>query len=147
MLILQPGIVRDGSLTELPRPIVSCRLHDAWDFQKLKVPRQDGDIIAGTSQDGVEIRIEGQIGSVSGELKLSEEQMFEAVEELRAALQPVPDEAGYELVLFRSSEGEARSLRHCTTIRLDVDFSSRHLFAYTLAIHAADPVIYSELSP
>ena len=142
MFTFHPFICRDGVLTELPRPILTCRLHDTWDFQKYKVPMLDGEIVTGCSQDGVEIRIEGQIGTLSGTPQLSEQAMFAAVESLRSAAQPLPNSDCFLLALFQTDNGNHRYFRNCTAHRLDIDFSDKHIFSYSLAIHAADPVIH-----
>ncbi|SFH68430.1 hypothetical protein [Planctomicrobium piriforme] len=141
MLQFAPAIVRDLDVVEFPRPILTCRLHDSWDFLKLKVPRRDGDQVAGPSRDGVDVTIEGQIGSLSGELKLSEAEMLSAVEELRAALH-VADEEGFALALFQDDEGGRRYFQQCLTTRFDVDFSNPRIYSYAASIHASDPVLY-----
>ncbi|HWL09532.1 MAG TPA: hypothetical protein VNQ76_14075 [Planctomicrobium sp.] len=136
-----PAILRGLNVIEFPRPVISCRLHDSWDYLKLKVPRQDGDQVAGTSRDGVDISLEGEFGSVSGSLKLSEEAMLNAMEELRTALH-VENEEGYSLALFKSSSGDRRYFQNCLTTRFEVDFSNPSLFSYTVVIHASNPVLY-----
>ena len=77
MLEFLPTIIRDDQLLELPRPVSICRMHDSWDYLKLKVPRQEGDQISGTSRDGVDIVLEGQVGTQGGELKLSEQRILQ----------------------------------------------------------------------
>ncbi|WP_437206443.1 hypothetical protein [Planctomicrobium sp. SH664] len=142
MLEFQPAIVRDAHILELPRPILTCRLRDSWDFQKFKIPRVDGDLISGVSLDGVEITLEGQIGSHEGELKLTEEAMLESLVELRGALQGGADSL-YTLALYHAPEGEdVRHFRKCSTMRLEVDLSNQRIYSYAVVIHAADPVLY-----
>lgn len=142
MLNFHPAIIRDDVQVDLPRPVLVCRLHDSWDFLKLKVPLRDGDQLSGPSRDGVEITIEGQIGQHSGSLKLSEETMLEVVQTLRNALHVQRDE-GYLLSLFRDDEQTRFCFfRNCLTSRLDIDFSNQRIFSYAISIHAADPVFY-----
>jgi len=138
---LAPAILRGLDQIDFPRPILICRLHDSWDYLKLKVPRQDGDQISGASRDGVDISIEGQFGTHSGELTLSEAEMLAAVDLLRDALHS-SDETGFELVLFQAASGAWRSFRQCQTTRFEVDFSNPSLFSYSASIHAADPVLH-----
>jgi len=146
MLQFIPAILRGSQIVEFPRPILACRVHDSWDFLKLKVPRQDGDQLAGPSRGGVEIAIEGQVGSQTGELKLSEERMLEALETLRAALHSGED-AGFSLALYQSGPGAFRYFRKCLTSRFDFDLSSPRLYSYAVSIHAADPTLHQGLPP
>ncbi|WP_437225288.1 hypothetical protein SH661x_003999 [Planctomicrobium sp. SH661] len=144
MMQFAPAILLSDSIVELPRPILICRVHDSWDFLKLKVPRQDGNRIAGPSRDGADITIEGQIGSQSGNVKLSEVTMLETVELLRSALH-TSDDDGFSLALYRDGDSNFRYFRQCVTTRLEIDLSSQHLYSYALSIHAADPVLRSGL--
>lgn len=136
-----PAIIRGLSVIEFPRPILSCRIHDTWDYLKLKVPRQDGNQIAGPSRDGVNITIEGEIGSLSGTLKLSEADMLDAAEILREALH-VDNDSGYELGLFKDASGNRRVFHDCFTNRLEIDFSNPSLFSYSVTIHASNPKLH-----
>ncbi len=140
MWAFAPAVIRGDASFEFPRPILACRLHDSWDYLKLKVPRQEGDQITGMSRDGVDISIEGQFGSMGGSITLSEEEMLEAVDQLRQALHVEGDD-DFELALFQDANGNVRSFRQCVTTRLDVDFSNPSLFTYSAVIHAADPVL------
>jgi len=144
MLQFAPAILQGDLVIEFPRPIVVCRIHDSWDFLKLKVPRQDGDQLAGPSRDGVEITIEGQIGTHSGELKLTEERMLEAIDVLRAALHTT-DDSGFSLALYQMNAGNYRYFRKCLTSRFDFDLSSQHIYTYAVSIHAADPTLHEGL--
>jgi len=144
MLQFAPTLLRGEDTIEFPRPIIVCRVHDSWDFLKLKVPRQDGDQLAGPSRDGVDITIEGQVGSHSGELKLSEERMLEALETLRGSLD-ADDDQGYVLALYRRDDGSYRYFQRCLTSRFDVDLSSQRIYSYSVSIHAGDPIWYDGL--
>ncbi|WP_437186945.1 hypothetical protein SH668x_000316 [Planctomicrobium sp. SH668] len=108
---------------------------------KLKVPRQDGDHLAGASRDGVNISLEGQIGSHAGELKVAESSMLECVDLLREALRST-DERGFFLGMFRDEEGIYRYFQRCFTNSFDVDFSNPRIYSYSVVIHAGDPVLY-----
>lgn len=144
MLQFVPTIVQGDVMTELPRPITVCRIHDSWDFLKMKVPRRDGDQLAGISRDGVEITLEGQIGSHSGEITLGEQTMLATIETLRRALHPL-DDIGFALALFQEGTHQYRYFRNCLTSRFDFDLSNQHLYSYAISIHASDPVLYEGL--
>lgn len=146
MLQFIPAILKGSDVIEFPRPILVCRVHDSWDFLKLKIPRQDGELLAGSSRDGVDITIEGQVGSHTGELKLSEELMLETLETLRAALHSSED-SGYSLALYQSGSDEYRYFRRCLTSRFDFDLSSQRIYSYAVSIHAADPMLHDGLPP
>jgi hypothetical protein len=66
--------------------VLSLRVHDAWDFDRFKVPLADGDFTVGHSRQGVDIAIEGQIGTQAGALKADEQAMLAAIADLRDAL-------------------------------------------------------------
>ncbi|WP_437194555.1 hypothetical protein [Planctomicrobium sp. SH527] len=141
MFQFAPAIVRDLDLIPFPRPILSCQVHDSWDYLKMKVPNRDGNEISGISQDGVSISIEGQIGSVSGSLKLSEAEMLSAAETLREALN-ASGETGYVLSLFNDDADNRRYFQNCLTTRFEIDFSNPAIYSYSVSIFAADPTLY-----
>jgi len=142
MWTFRPAVWKAGVLTELPRPVTSLRLQDSWDYEKFKTPIADGDHLAGHSKNGVDLQIEGQFGTVAGDAALDEAAMFQAISDLRAALNVSGDEEPYSFVLYHdASAGLYRLLRDCTTVRLESDLSDQTLFTYSLVIHASDPVL------
>ena len=143
MFTFKPAIWRNSTLYELPRPVTLLRLQDSWDITRFKVPLAAGDIVAGTSRNGLDVAIEGQLAAQAGQPVAGEEQMFLELETLRTQLD-VTDPDTFELFLYHDSpSGTYRSLRGCTTLRFDYDLSSPRLFTYSIAIHAADPTIYT----
>jgi hypothetical protein len=144
MFSFKPAIWREDALYELPRPIVALRIQDAWDFARFKVPLRDGDNLAGHSRAGVDISLEGQLASQSGDLKLTEADMFAALEALRAALHVESSDDLYQFFLYHDpATSTYRSFKSCTTVRFDYDLGDKRLFTYSALIHAADPVIYT----
>jgi hypothetical protein len=140
----KPAIYDGSTLYELPRPITSLRLQDAWDFEQFKVPLAHGDAVVGHSRQGIDVALAGQVGTQAGGLKLSEADMFQALEELRARLDVASPGEQYEFFLYHDpATATYRKLKACTTIRFDYDLSHKSLFTYTAAIHAADPTIYT----
>jgi hypothetical protein len=145
MLLFKPAIWREGELYELPRPVTTLRLLDAWDAERMKVPLRDGDLLAGHSRQGVDIAIEGQIASQAGTLRLTEEEMFLELDELRTRLNVAAGESPYEFFLYHDPATETfRSFRNCSTVRFEYDLSDARLFTYAITLHAADPVIHEE---
>ncbi|MAT14604.1 MAG: hypothetical protein CMJ46_04965 [Planctomyces sp.] len=143
MLEFRPGIYRGGELYELPRPVRSVRLQEGWDFEQFKVPLRDGDKVTGHSRRGVEILLEGEVGSQGGTLKISEAEMLETILELRALLDVDDDGSKYSLILYRDLEADVyRRFKKCTTVEFEYDLSQPQLFTYSLIVHAEDPVIY-----
>lgn len=143
MLQLVPQIVHPTATVELPRPILVLRLQDSWDYMKLKVPLKDGDAVVGHSRTGVDIAIEGQIGSQSGNLKINEADMFATLQSLRSVLHVSSEQTRYEFTLYQDAQtGFKRYFRDCTTVRFDYDLSTPHLYSYAITIHASDPTIY-----
>lgn len=139
MWTFRPAILHAGSIAWLPRPITVCRVHDSWDFLKLKAPLREGDFVSGVSRDGAEITLEGQCGSQDGSLTLSETSMLATLQALREALNTA-DPSGFELALYHNSAtDEFHYFRSCATVRFDWDLSSPRIYAYALSIHAADP--------
>ena len=142
--MFKPAIFRGGVLYELPRPVVSVRIQDAWDFEQFKVPLLDGEHTVGHSRQGVDVAIDGQLGSHEGALTIGEQEMFEAIEALRTALDVGAAEERYSLYLYHDAgTGTYRRLAECSTVRFEYDLSDVRLFTYAVVIHADDPVIYS----
>ncbi len=142
MFTFRPAIFRNGQLTELPRPVTSLRIQDSWDFARFKVPLKDGSFTAGHSRNGVDISLEGQIGSVAGAVKLSEEAMFGALESLRSALDANGATDRYRFFVYHDvSSGTYRSFGDCCTVRFEYDLSHPSLFTYSVLIHASDAAL------
>lgn len=141
-MTFRPTIARDSQLFELPRPITVLRVLDRWDFDRAKVPRVDGDTTFGHSRDATEIIIEGQIGSHAGQLRLTETEMFQTLEDLRAALHGNEPDETFEFYLF-DDINHHRSFRRCSTLRFEFDLSEKQLYTYGIVIRAADPLTYS----
>lgn len=136
----RPAIYRDAALYELPRPIDVLRLSDGWDFDRFHVPLAEGDVTVGHSRRGLEIAIEGRIGTQAGALRGTEEEMFDEIAALRSTL----GAGEFELFLYYdTASGTYRKFRSCSTIRFESDLSDPHLFAYQALIHADDPAVYS----
>ena len=104
MFSFRPSIVRLDSAFELPQPVTSVRVQDSFDFAKLKAPQVAGDFLVGHTSSGVDIAIEGQIGTHSGDLRLTEEQMFFTLESLRQAVHSSSPNDRYRLFLYFDPE-------------------------------------------
>jgi len=139
-MVFRPGIWRDGTYVELPRPIPVLRIEDQWDYQKLKVPLRAGDVYAGQSPDGVDVVIQGQFGTWNGTVTSTEAAMIQAVEALRNVVRMGAEDERYEFfVYYDPDSGVYRKFRACTTVRMECDLSNVHLFGYELVIHAEEP--------
>ncbi|RLS52603.1 MAG: hypothetical protein DWH91_16270 [Planctomycetota bacterium] len=142
MFMFRPSIVRSGTVYELPRPITSLRVQDAFDFAKWKVPLVTGDLMVGHTASGVDIALEGQIASQAGQLRLTEEQMFLTLEQLRQTVQSTTPEDRYRLFLYYDpASATYRSFAECATVRFEYDLTHKSLFTYTLTVHASRPSI------
>lgn len=142
--LFQPGLYRQSTLFFLPRPVTVLRVQEGWDFQQFKVPLKAGDVHVGHSRQGIDILIEGQCGSQDGTLKLTEEEMFVALESLRTSLDVTSDDDKFEFfAYYDSGSGTYRKYKACSAVRLEYDLSSPHLFTYSATIHADDPTIYT----
>jgi hypothetical protein len=140
----KPAVYDGSTLYELPRPIVSIRVQDAWDFEQFKVPLAAGDTVVGHSRQGVDIAVEGQIGTQGGGLKITEADMFQEIETLRSRLDVTSSGDEYEFFLYHdTATATYRKFKSCSTIRFDYDLSNKNLFTFSAAIHAEDPVIYT----
>lgn len=137
--VFKPSIWRGGALYELPRPVTALRVSDAWDYSQLKVPLAAGDVLVGHSRSGVQIAIEGQIGSRAGSLAISESAMFAEIEGLRNAVHVSGSGDKYEFFLYHDpGAGEYRKFKGCSTVRFEWDLSNSKLFTYSLVIHAEE---------
>jgi hypothetical protein len=140
----KPAIYKNSVLYELPRPVPVVRMRDAWDAGRFKVPLADGDALVGHSRQGVEISIEGQIGSQSGTLKTSEGDILQAAELLRERLDVSSDAEKFELFLYHdTASGTYRKFKICSTVQFEIDLSNQNLFTYSMVVHAEDPVLYT----
>ena len=139
----RPAVERGGVLYELPRPISSLTLQETWDSERFKVLLVDGDQWAGTSRNGVDVTLAGELSSRAGAIQRSEAEMFAVLEELRNRLHVGESAAKYRFYLYHDADTATyRYLESCTTVRLETDLSKRAVFTYRVVIHAEDPVIY-----
>lgn len=142
MMTFKPGVVRGGVVYWLPRPVTRVRIQEGFDSQTFKVPLRDGEMVTGQSRNGVDLLIEGQIGSQGETLLLSEQEMLEELEALRAACHPSGPEDLCEVVLYQDDvSGECRQYRDCSLVRLETDLSNPWLFTYSMVLRAHDPVM------
>lgn len=142
--VWKPALFDASGLYLLPRPVTSLSWQDSWDFDPLKVLLAEGDELAGLSRGGIEIRIEGQIGSQDGSLKLTEQEMFTTLETLRSRVNASSDAAKYEFFIYHDDASSTyRKLKSATTVQFECDLSDVHLFTYTVSIHADDPTLYT----
>ena len=143
--VWKPAVYHSATgLFQLPRPVVSLAWQDAWDFEQFKVPLADGDALVGHSHNGVDIRVEGQVGQQAGALKLDEQDMFGAIETLRNRLDVNDESEKYEFFVYHdSASGTYRKFKSASTVRFECDLSDVHLFTYTVLIHAEDPTMYN----
>ncbi|TWT35052.1 hypothetical protein KOR42_52680 [Thalassoglobus neptunius] len=146
MFTFYPAVHRSGTLTELPRPVVNFRVLDSWDYQKLKVPLQDGEHVQGHSRDGTMINIEGQIGMHSGQPRLSESDMLASLDETRNVLDVNAESGSFRFILFRNqSNGTYRYFEECCATRFEFDLSNHSLYTYSVSIYAANPLLHESL--
>ncbi len=139
----KPAVERGGVLYELPRPISSLTLDETWDSERFKVLLVDGDTMTGTSRNGVDITLAGELSSRAGSLNRNEADMFAVLEELRSRLHVGGESEKYRFYLYHDAASETyRYLESCTTVRLETDLSQAAAFTYRVVIHAEDPVIY-----
>ncbi|MFO1091826.1 MAG: hypothetical protein U0992_00735 [Planctomycetaceae bacterium] len=130
------------TLYELPRPVTVVRWQDSWDFACRCRWRRD--LITGRLANGVDIALEGEIGTRGGALAGDEAGMFAAVQALRAALVGV--DAGPGLPVFCITTQRARRIGRSSGARpcgSSATCRRPQLFSYSAAIHAADPAIYT----
>jgi hypothetical protein len=145
MLIFKPTLVVNGTRFELPRPVLALRLQYSWDQARFKVPLLPGDQVVGRSMSGVDVSIEGQIGTQAGQLKASEADMFHTLEQLRN-LTATPGDVEMRLILYQNQMTlQEHLLRQVSITRFEYDLSDTHLFTYSTLIHASDPMIHVEI--
>ena len=143
-LVFRPALYRGGTLFELPRPITTLRVLDAWDFEQFKVPLAAGDRLYGHSRNGLDLSIEGSVGTRAGTLCATEEDMLAALSQLSEAFDITSDEDRYEFFLYHDQPSAAyRKYRSCATVRFEYDLSSPQLFTWSAVVHAEDPRLYT----
>jgi len=142
--VFKPAVYGGAGLYELPRPVPVLRVRDSWDSSRFKVPLADGDATVGHSRQGVDISLEGQVGSQSGTLKTTEGAMLQELETLRETLDVSSAAEKYEFFIYHdSSSGVYRKFKTCSTVQFEMDLSDQNLFTYSLIVHAEDPVLYT----
>ncbi len=143
---LRPAVERGGEVYELPQPITNFAIKDSWDGERFKTLLVDGDTTVGTTRNGVDITLFGEIGSEAGDVALTRAEMLAALEELRARLHVGLDDDKFRFYLYRDVESETyRFFESCTTTRLETDLTNPQAFRFELVIHADDPTIYEAL--
>ena len=142
--VFKPALYKNAVLYPLPRPVLSVRFQDAWDAEQFKVPLKDGDFMTGHSQQGVEILVEGQVGTQSGDWDSSEEDRLPLLEDLQDKLDVNSDGEKYTFFLLHDAVTPTyRKFKSCSTVRFDYDLSDKSLYKYSIAIHADDPLLYT----
>ena len=141
----QPAIVRDDEVYRLPQPVTDFSLLDTWDSERFKTLLVDGDTVVGSTRNGVDLVLRGEIGSSPGETAADAADLFEALAELRDRLHVGLDDARYRLYLIHDEAiGIYRYFQSCSTVRLDTDLTNSTVIRYHLTIHAEDPHIHDE---
>jgi hypothetical protein len=140
----QPAIYDGETFHDLPRPVLSVRVREAWDFERRKVPLADGDESVGHSRDGVEIVVSGRIGPTAADPGATGLDLLAAVESLRQVLHVGGASAKYDFYLEHdATAGTYRHFKSCSTVRLEYDLSDKSLLEYTAVIHADAPTLYA----
>ncbi len=140
-MVFRPSVRKGGEFFGLPGPISKFQVQDAWDYERYKVLLEAGDGTVGISRNGVDITIQGEVGSVDGEPMLSEVEMLETLEALRSALDAT-DEELLDFFIYRDDEAEEyRYFRQCSVSRFRYELSRPELYEYSLILHADDPVM------
>ena len=140
------AIERDGEIYELPQPVTSLTCDDSWDSERFKTLLVDGDTTVGSTRNGIDIAVTGEIGQQAGDVILTDAELFAALSELRDQLHVSPDGPKFRFYLHRDIESESfRFVEGCTAMKLETDMSQRQTMTYRLVIHADDPTIYAEL--
>ena len=143
-LQFQPVIERDGELYDLPRPVFDISLKDTWDSERFKTLLFDGDTVVGSTRNGVDFSVTGEIGSPPDASPLTSGELFAALLELQTKLHVGPDDAKYRFYFIRDAETSMyRYVQSCTTVRMETDLSNVAAFRYRIEIHAEDPTIYA----
>jgi hypothetical protein len=143
-LMFHPSIFRNGQFHALPQPVLSVRIHDTWDFAQFKVPLAVGETLAGHSQNGAVVQIEGRTSGHTGGPQTREAAMWNEIAALRAVLNVASADEKYDLFLYRDDgSAEYRYFKFCTTLRFDYDLADKNGFGYSIAVHAEDPAIHT----
>lgn len=139
----KPAIWRASTLLELPRPVDKLRLVSPTDALYLKVPLHPGEFVEGRSENGVDIELEGRIGRQDGTLHPTEQDMLNALEEMRQGLRPLTPDTTFQFFTHHSASlNTFRSFKKCTLQEVAYDLSNPKIFSYSLRIHAADTILY-----
>ncbi len=145
-LQFNPTILKQGVYHELPGPITKLQIQDRWDFSRYKVLLEEGDGVAGVSRNGVDITIAGQVAAQNGLLLLQESEMFAEIEQLRLLLDTSSD-TKFSFFLYRDDATSTyRYFQDCTVSRFQYNLTRADLYAYSILIHAENPVLQTVLA-
>lgn len=143
---LNMGIYRNSTFYPLPRPLPSVRVQLAWDHEKKKAIRKDGEQISGVSRNALEIQISGLLAIDTDTPRIYEEDMFALWSSLVTNMD-VDNNTKFELFLYYRTTGTPyyRKFKRVSPASLTFDMGdqARVPFQYTATFLAEDPVIYT----
>ena len=143
----KPAIYKGGTLTELPRPVLSLEIQDSWDFRTSKVPLDDGETLDGHTFNGPVISVSFQMAKQAGVQKLTEVEMFDLYKSFRDTVNVDTDADKYEFFIYHDTTGSGtyRKFKKCAPIEYSCSFGDdvNALFVASLTVKAEDPVIYT----
>ena len=141
---VQPKVYVGTTLYEFPRPIRKLWFRDAWEFDRYKIPLKDGEVLAGQSRNGVRVFLEGQIAHHDSAEITTLAGMFDEVETMRSQLDANETNGKYEFFFFHDSATPYyRKLKDCTTLKFEVNLTTKNLFSYSVEIHSDDAAVYT----
>lgn len=143
-LVWKPAIYKSSTLTELPRPVHVLDILDQWDYQKSKVPKQDGETAAGHSRNARRIEVQGELGKHAGTPTISEADQLAAMALLDTAVD-CSGEDRYEFFFYHDTGSTTyRKFKSCYTdsMKWSLGDENRSPMSYTLTIIATDPALY-----
>lgn len=137
MWTFAPAVVLPGQTIELPRPVTTLKVLDAWEAARFRVPGRPGEVARGSAPGGATLSVRGRVGTQDGTLAADEPAMLDALHRLRAALHALGPDETFGLAVYR--DGSAlRGFAGCTPLKVELDLSDPALFGYALTARAGE---------
>ena len=133
-----PALELGETMVLLPGPIRKFQVQDGWSYDRHKVLLEEGDRTVGSTRNGADISIEGDVAFQGATRLLSELEMSSALESLRELVNGHVGE-DLKLYLFQDELGNCRYFERCSVVKLRCDLSEPELYQYQLTIHAGQP--------
>jgi hypothetical protein len=144
--VFKPAIYKGGSLTTFPHPVMDLTISSSWKFDEHTVPLKSGVLSYGHSRVGDQIVISGQMGTQDGTPKISEEDMFGVLSNLRTVLNVASRSDLFEFFIYHDTGTSTyRKFKSCWCVSFDWSMGDkdRVMWPWGCVLKYEDTTLYS----